>query len=356
MGVGGLSTLFGYTQLAPQRYRERFGLAFEDFDVGQTFDHRPGVTITQQDNLEESLDTLNNAQLHYDRHYAENTEWKQNLGVSTLTLQRLFGMTSRTFYRRGNVLGIDEISMTGPVFGGDTLYARTRVTGKAEGADADAGVLDLVTEGINQRQEIIARIRYRIDLFKAGRHPEDRLAGNVIIAEEERFRSHHVTDDGALMEQTGLYFEDFAAGEIFEHWPGKSISATESARHAQRSLEIHPRYSDPSYAASVLGHAMNVFEPLVIGVATALTTRTFGRVVANLGWTDIRLPRAVRPGETIRAVSTIGGKRLSARRPTQGILNADTTAYGEDGTVVCSFKRAFLIYRQGVGPYAAAGY
>ena len=351
-----MSSLFAYTRLSPGRYRERFGLTFEDFAVGQVFDHRPGVTVTQQDNLEEALDTLNNAQLHYDLNYAQNTEWKANLGVSTLTLQRLFGMTSRTFYRRGAVLAIDAIEMTNPVFGGDTLYARTRVAGKTEGADADAGVLDLVTEGINQRQEIIARIRWRIELFKAGRHPEDRLPGNGAIAEEERFRSHHPTEDGALMEQTGLYFEDFVEGESFEHWPGKSISAAESARHAQRSLEIHPRYSDPSYAASVLGHPIDVFEPFVIGAMTALTTRTFGRVVANLGWTDIAMPRAVRLGETIRAVSTIGAGRASARRPTQGILNAETTAYGEDGTVVCSFRRVFLVYRRDVGPYQAAGY
>ena len=355
-----MSSLFGYTRPAPGRYRERFGLAFEDFAAGQVFDHRPGITVTQQDNLEEALDTLNNAQLHYDRNYAEATEWKANLGVSTLTLQRLFGMTSRTFYRRRSVLGIDAIEMTSPVFGGDTLYARTRVTGKTEGADADAdadaGVLELITEGVNQRQEIIARIRYRIDLFKAGRHPEDRLAGNGATAEEERFLSHHPTADGALMEQTGLYFEDFVEGESFEHWPGKSIGAAESARHAQRSLEIHPRYSDPSYSASVMGRPIDVFEPLVIGAVTALTTRTFGRVVANLGWTDIAMPRAVRLGETIRAVSTVGARRASARRPTQGILHADTVAYGEDGTVVCSFRRVFLVYRRDMGPYQAAGY
>lgn len=205
--VGGLSTLFGYTKLGPQRYRERFGLAFEDFIVGQIFDYRPDVTITQQDNL----------------------EWKQNLRVNTLALQRLFGMTSRTSYRRSNLLGVDESATTGPVFGGDTLYARTRVIGKAEGADANAGVLDLVTEGINQRQEIVARIRYRIDLLKTGRHPEDWLLGNGTIAEEERFRSHHPTADGALVEQTSLYFEDFVEGETFEHWPGKWISAAESA-------------------------------------------------------------------------------------------------------------------------------
>ncbi len=351
-----MSGFFGYLQLGAKRYRERFGLAFEEFAAGQVFEHRPGVTVTQQDNLEEALDTLNNAQLHYDLHYAEQTEWKRNLGVSTMTLQRLLGMTSRTFYRRRSLSGIDEIAMTHPVFGGDTLYARTQVLATPGGADPDTGALALVTEGINQRGEVVARIKYGIDVFRAGRHPEDKLLAKTAVPEEDRFRLHHAKPDGALVEQTGLYFEDFVEGESFEHWPAKPFGVEESAQHALRSLEINPRYFDPAYAKSMLARPVDIFEPFVIGTVTALTTRTFGRVVANLGWTEIKLPRPVRPGETIRAVSAIGSKRESEHRPTQGILHADTTAYGEDGAVVCSFKRVFLIYKRGLGPYRSAGY
>ena len=82
----------------------------------------------------------------------------------------------------------------------------------------------------------------------------------------------------------------------------------------------------------------------------------FGPGVANLGWTESKLPRPVKPGESVRAVSAIGGKRLSERRQTQGIVHADTTAYGEDDTIICSFKRVFLIYKRDLGPYQAAGY
>src|SRR5258708_24671834 len=251
-----------------------FGRAFEEFDAGQAFEHRPGVIVTQQDNLEEALDTLNNAQLHYDLHYAEQTEWKLNLGVSTMTLQRLLGMTSRTFYRRRSLLGIDEIAMTHPVFGGDTLYARTHVVAATDGGDTDVGLLSLMTEGINQRGEVVARITYRIDVFRTGRHPEDKMPGKAAVTEEERFRLHHAKPDGTLVEQTGLYFEDFVEGESFEHWPAKSFGAGESAQHALRSLEINPRYSDPAYAKSVLGRSADIFEPFVIGAVTALTTRT----------------------------------------------------------------------------------
>ena len=148
-------------------------------------------------------------------------------------------------------------------------------------------------------------------------------------------------------EVSGLYFEDFAEGESFEHWPGKSISAAESRLHALRSLEINPRYASA---------APDIFEPFVIGAVTALTTRTFGRVAANLGWTEIALPRPVRPDETIRATSTVAGKRESVKRPGQGILHVETSAYGEDVAPVCRFKRALLVYKRGLGPYERAGY
>jgi acyl dehydratase len=345
-----MSGWFGYARIAPGRYRERFGLAFEDFAEGQVFLHRPGLDVTQQDNLDEALDTLNNAHLHYDAHYAAGTEWRRNLLVSTVTLQRLVGMTARSCYRRRRILGFDEISMTGPVFAGDTLYARSHVVAKTE-ADDDVGLVALVTEGLNQRGERIARLAYRAEIFRAGRHPED--AGLGPIAEEERFRLYHPGADGALVEQTGLWFEDFVAGERFEHWPGKAIGAQESRRHALRSLELNPRYHDAHQAP---GGSPDIFEPFVIGAVTALTTRTLGRVVANLGWTEVELPRPVRAGETIRAASTILSARPSGSRPDQGIVRVETLAWGEDADVVCRFKRTLLVYKRGRGPYAQAGY
>ena len=103
------------------------GLDFEDFAAGQRFRHRPGVTLSQQDNVDEALDTLNGAMLHFDAHYAAATAWQRPLMVSTLTLQRLIGMASKTYGRRSAILGFDEITMNGPLFGGDTLYAESEV-------------------------------------------------------------------------------------------------------------------------------------------------------------------------------------------------------------------------------------
>src|SRR5215213_5573503 len=64
-----------YLRIGENRYLERHGLDFEDFVPGQRFRHRPGVTLSQQDNADEALDTQNGAMLHYDAHYAAATAW-----------------------------------------------------------------------------------------------------------------------------------------------------------------------------------------------------------------------------------------------------------------------------------------
>jgi itaconyl-CoA hydratase len=347
-------SFYGYVRLGPKRYRERFGLRFEDLRTGLRIHHRPGIDVSQQDNREDAVDLINNAQLHYDSHYAAQTEWKNPLGVSTLTVQRLLGMTSRTWYARRRLLGIDSIAMTHPVFGGDTLYAASSVTSLDSSNDPDVGQVSISIEGSNQRGKVVSKIACKMEVYRRGRHPEDKPEEEVVA--EERFNLYHKAQDGALVEQTGLDFEDLVPGETFVHWPGRTFDFSESRLHALRSLEINPRWSDEAYIRKHAAIEPAIFEPLVIGILTALTTRTMGRVVANLGWTGIELPRPVRPGETIYAESTIGKVRGSRSRPTQGIAEVESRAFVESGELVCRYQRALLVYRRGVGPYAAAGY
>src|SRR5215475_2607781 len=203
-------SLYAYVKLGPNRYRERFGLSFEDLHEGMHIRHRPGVDVSQQDNREDAVDLINNAQLHFDSHYAAQTEWKKPLGVSTMTVQRLLGMISRSWYRRRAILGIDSIAMTHP----------------------EVGIVTLAIDGINQDNVTVSKITVRLEIYRQGQHPEDRP--DEPPAEEERFRSHHVDAQGALVEQTGLAFEDMKEGETFIHWPGRTITFEESRLHALR--------------------------------------------------------------------------------------------------------------------------
>jgi itaconyl-CoA hydratase len=323
--------MFGaYHRIRDNCYRQRIGLDFEDFAVGQRFRHRPGLTLSQQDNADEALETLNGAMLHYDAHYAAATAWQRPLMVSTLTLQRLIGMASKTYGRRSAILGFDDITMNGPLFGGDTLYSESEVL------ELDAtGIVRALIRGRKADGTEVARITCRMAMNRRDEGDE--------ITQEERFAAYHVADDGALVEQAGLWFEDCMPGETFVHAPRRTFHREESLMHAWRSLDLTPQAHVP--------------ETFVVAVTTALTTRTFGRVVANLGWHDVQLPMPVAVGDTIEAESTILETRESRSRPAEGIISVTTRARNQHGVEVVSYRRTLLVYRRGASaPYQQAGY
>lgn len=333
-----------YHRIGERRFRQRIGLDFEDFSPGQRFRHRPGVTLSQQDNADEALDTLNGAMLHFDAHYAAATEWRRPLLVSTLTLQRLLGMASRTYGRRAAITAFGEIAMNGPLFGGDTLYAASNVLA----TDAMAGTIQIRLTGHKPDGAEVARVTCTMQM--------PRRDGAAMTADEARFAAYHTGEDGALVEQSGLWFEDCVAGESFVHAPRRSFHPEQVALQAWRAMELAPQHHDLDWIAHH-GGRLAVPETQVIAVATALTTRTFGRVVANLGWRDVRLPHPVFAGDTIEVESTIGEVRASRSRPGEGIISVANTVRNQDEVTVLSYARTLLVYRRdAASPYGAAGY
>ena len=153
------------------RFRENVGLAFEDFEAGQTFHHRPVITITQQDNIDEALSTHNQAMIHYDREYAGYTEFKLPLVVSTLTLQRAIGMAWKTFGRRKRIVAFRSIALTAPVFGEDTLYARSVIVETAKGQDPECGSVTSETFLSRQDKKDVAKIVWEGLFYFRGKGP-----------------------------------------------------------------------------------------------------------------------------------------------------------------------------------------
>lgn len=345
---------YAYGLRSDGKFQERFGLDFEDFQPGQRFVHRPGVTLSQQDNVDEALDTMNAAMLHYDAYYAAQTTWKKPLMVSTITLQRAIGMSSKTFGRRKALLGFSEIALTKPVFGGDTLYAASEILSCDTTDDAEAGVVNVLTRATLSDGTEVARFTYRSAIYKRGRGPDGDSPAPIA---EPRFAAWRKDEDGAFVEQVGLFFEDFQAGETFVHSPRRSFYWGEAVEHAWRSLELSPRYHDLDWLARHAGGRLQIGETFLITAATAPSTRTFGRVVANLGWYDIKLPQPVFAGDTVEAQSTVLEARSSKSRPNEGILGVETRAFNQHGIEVLSYRRNLLVYRRDAeSPYALAGY
>jgi acyl dehydratase len=122
-----------HTKVGPGRYRESFGRHFEDFEVGDIYEHRPGRTISEADNTWFTLLTMNTHPLHFDAAYAARTEFGRPVVNSALTLAIVAGMSvSDISYKAIANLGWNDIRLTAPVFAGDTVYAESEVLSKRE--------------------------------------------------------------------------------------------------------------------------------------------------------------------------------------------------------------------------------
>ena len=135
--------------VGPARYRESFGRCYEDFTVGDVYEHRPGRSITETDNIWFSLLTMNTHPLHFDNAYCAKTEFGKPLVNSCLTLSILVGMSVSDVSQKaiGN-LGWNDIKLTAPVFIGDTIYAESEVLSKRESASRPTqGIVTVRTVG-----------------------------------------------------------------------------------------------------------------------------------------------------------------------------------------------------------------
>jgi itaconyl-CoA hydratase len=163
-----------YRELGPKHYRETSGLYYEDFEVGDVFEHRPGRTITDVDNIWMTLLTMNVQQVHFDAVYAAKTEWKKMLVDSTFTLALLTGMSARTISAKVVAnLGWDRVKATRPVFAGDTLYAESTVLFKRESKSRPTqGIVTVATRGLNQDGKEVMSFERTMLIYKRGRSPE----------------------------------------------------------------------------------------------------------------------------------------------------------------------------------------
>jgi acyl dehydratase len=135
------------------------GLYFEDFSIGQVFEHAMSRTITEMDNVLFSTLTMNPQPLHLDEEFAKTTEFGQRLVNSIFTLGLVIGMTvgETTLGTTIANLGMDKVMFPKPVFHGDTIRARSIVRSvRASKSRPEAGVVELEHPGLNQRGELVA--------------------------------------------------------------------------------------------------------------------------------------------------------------------------------------------------------
>jgi itaconyl-CoA hydratase len=148
------------------------GRFFEDFEVGATYRHEPGRTLSEADNTWFTLLTMNTHPIHFDAEYAKRSEFGKPLVVSTLTLAVLVGLSVADTSRNAVAnLGWKEIKLPKPVFAGDTLYAESTVLAKRESKSRpDQGIVTIRTIGRNQHRDVVCEFERSFLVMKRN-HP-----------------------------------------------------------------------------------------------------------------------------------------------------------------------------------------
>jgi itaconyl-CoA hydratase len=163
--------------VGPGRYRESHGRYFEEFEVGAVYEHRPGRTITESDNIQFSLLTMNFHPLHCDAAYGARSEFGSCLVNSALTIAIVLGMSVADVSAKAVAnLGLDKLRLTAPVFPGDTVYAESEVIAKRESRSRPTqGLVTVRTTGRKADGTIFMAFERTALIPKFGHAVEDRI-------------------------------------------------------------------------------------------------------------------------------------------------------------------------------------
>jgi itaconyl-CoA hydratase len=148
------------------------GRVFEDFVVGDVYQHPIGRTVTQTDNIWFTLLTVNNNPIHFDTHYAAQTEFGRPLVDSTFTLALVTGLSVGDLSRNAINLGWDAVRLPHPVYEGDTIYAQSEVLAVRESKSRPhMGIVQVKTTGYTQDGVAVIEFTRTIMIPKAGHTP-----------------------------------------------------------------------------------------------------------------------------------------------------------------------------------------
>ncbi|MBI3374347.1 MAG: MaoC family dehydratase [Betaproteobacteria bacterium] len=164
-------------KLGEKHYRESFGRHYEEFAVGDVYEHRPGRTISETDNTWFTLLTMNTHPMHFDAEYAKASEFGRCIVCSPLTVALMVGMSVTDVSQKAIAnLGWTDIKLTFPLFAGDTLYAMSEVLDKRESnSRPGAGIVSVRTTGNNQDGKVVCTFSRTMLIAKRGHSVEDKV-------------------------------------------------------------------------------------------------------------------------------------------------------------------------------------
>ena len=144
--------------------------------------------------------------------------------------------------------------------------------------------------------------------------------------------------------QFGRCFEEFEVGDVYKHWPGRTITEYDDTLFSMLTMNHNPLHIDANYCETTQHKQRLVVGPLIFSIALGMSVPDVsGKAIANLEFENVKHLAPTFHGDTIYAETRVLDKRLSATKPDRGIVTVETIAYNQRGENVLSFKRRVLV-------------
>ena len=150
----------------------------------------------------------------------------------------------------------------------------------------------------------------------------------------------------------GRYFEDFTVGDIYKHWPGKTITEYDDHLFCMITMNHHPLHTDEWFAEQdspfkrnvVVG---NLVYSLVLGMSVPDVS---GSCIANLEVEMLSHKKPTFHGDTIYAETRVLDATPSSSKPDRGIVTVETKGLNQRGEEVCYFRRKLMVWKKDAAP------
>jgi acyl dehydratase len=142
----------------------------------------------------------------------------------------------------------------------------------------------------------------------------------------------------------GRYFEEFTVGDVYKHWPGRTITEFDDTWFSLMTMNQNPLHIDAHYAAGTEHRQRLVNGTFIFSLAVGMSVADIsGRCIANLEYENVRHLAPTFHGDTIYAETEVLDKRESECKPDRGIIYVETRARNQRSEVVLIFRRRVLV-------------
>jgi acyl dehydratase len=149
----------------------------------------------------------------------------------------------------------------------------------------------------------------------------------------------------------GRYLEDFVVGDVYRHWPGKTITEADDHLFCMITMNHHPLHTNEWFAEQETVHKRNVVVGnLVYSVVLGMSVPDVsGSCIANLEVESLKHAMPTFHGDTIYAVSRVLDAKETSKGD-RGIVTVETRGINQRGEEVCSYRRKLMVWKRDHAP------